>query len=149
MWSIIFVLLACTQCGHAVVLDRNQLATWYPEYLTETSFPIGSRNSPENITSISTGTFTGLSQLKYLSLFNSELTSLDTYIFNGLNGLQKLDLSSNHLTSLDAFIFNGLSQLQRLYLYSNNLTSLDTFIFSGAVSNKVIKPGLLFNLLYS
>ena len=68
MWSsFLFVLLMLSaQSGRAIVLDRNQLATWEPNYLTETKFFFYNRQ----ITSISTGTFTGLSQLQKLDLKN-------------------------------------------------------------------------------
>ena len=77
------------------------------------------------ITSISTGTFTGLTQLTTLLLYSNQLTSLDPSIFNGLTKLRRLDLDQNQLTSLDASIFKGLSQLESLSLNNNNFTSLE------------------------
>ena len=79
MWAFLFVLFICSQSGHGVVLDRNQLAIWYPNYLTNTEFNLYSRQ----IASISTGTFTGLSQLQLLYLNYNQLKSLDPSIFNG------------------------------------------------------------------
>ena len=103
MWTILFFILICTQSGHAVILDRDQLKTWIPTYLTTTQFDLDSRQ----ITYISNGTFTGLSHLKGLSLQNNTLTLLDASIFNGLSQLQLLYLISNKFTSLDRFIFNA------------------------------------------
>ncbi len=72
MWSFLFVLLLVyVPSDHAIVLDRNQLATWYPNYLTNTEFNLYSRQ----IASISTGTFTGLSQLQLLYLNYNQLKS--------------------------------------------------------------------------
>ena len=83
MWSLLFVLLLLNaQSGHAVVLDRNQLAAWYPNYLTSTSFALHSRQ----ITSISIGTFTGLNKLKKLDLPYNHLKSLDASIEQKLVG---------------------------------------------------------------
>jgi Leucine-rich repeat (LRR) protein len=95
MQLILFVLLSYAHCGHGVVLDKNQLESWYPNYLTSPSFDLASRQ----INSISNGTF------------------------NGLNQLQELNLDNNQLNYLDPSIFNGLSQLERLYLYGNQLNS--------------------------
>ena len=98
MWmSFIFVLLILdTQSGHAVVLNRNQLASWYPNYLTDYQFNLNSRQ----ITSISTGTFTGLSQLQVLWLNNNNLISLDRNIFIGLLNLEIVNLRSNPISIL-------------------------------------------------
>jgi Leucine-rich repeat (LRR) protein len=84
MWSSFFIfvlLLLSAHSGHGVVLDKNQLAVWYPNYLTAFEFNLNYRQ----ITSISSGTFTGLSQLQRLYLYNNQLTSLDASIFNGLS----------------------------------------------------------------
>ena len=136
--SFLFVLLLLSaQSGHSVVLDRDQLAAWYPDYLTDTLFYLAGRQ----ITSISTGTFTGLTQLQRLNLFNNLLTSLDASIFNGLSQLRVLELTANQLTSLDAFIFNGLTQLQQLWLQNNNIISLDRNIFVGLLNLEEVYLG--------
>ncbi len=84
------LLLVCTQSGgHAIVLDRNQLATWYPNYLTSPSLYLNS----QQITSISSDTFTELSQFQGLYLDSNQFTSLDASIFNGLNQLEALLLN--------------------------------------------------------
>ena len=59
MWLMLFALLVCAQSGHAIVLDRNQLAAWIPNYLTDYQFYL----IYLQIESISAGTFNGLSQL--------------------------------------------------------------------------------------
>ena len=122
MWmSFLFVLLLLSaHNGNAVVLNRNQLASWYPNYLTSTSFDFYNRQ----ITSISTGTFTGLSQLQELNLQSNQLTSLDASIFNGLSQLQRLYLHYNNLISLDRNIFIGLLNLETVYLGSNPISLL-------------------------
>jgi Leucine-rich repeat (LRR) protein len=137
MWmSFIFVLFVIfAQSGHAIVLDRDQLAAWYPNYLTETSINLYSRQ----ITSISTGTFTGLSQLQKLDLSGNQFESLDAYSFDVLSQLQELDLSGNSLTSLNPSIFNGLSQLLELNLGFNQITSLAPSIFQGLSQLRLVR----------
>jgi hypothetical protein len=71
MWCFLLVLFICAENGHAIVLDRNQFTAWYPDYLTDTEFNLNYRQ----ITSISSGTFTGLSQLKRLDLNENQLKS--------------------------------------------------------------------------
>jgi Leucine-rich repeat (LRR) protein len=86
MWKsfLSVLLLLSAQSGNAVVLDRNKLAAWYPKYLNDTYLYLGNRQ----ITSISTGTFTSLSQLQGLYLASNQLSSLDPSIFNGLSQLK-------------------------------------------------------------
>ena len=107
MWKLFFVILVSAQSGHAIALNRSQLIVWINNYLSENYFDLNSRQ----ITSISTGTFTGLSQIQYLYLSSNQLTSLDASIFNGLFRIQVLTLNNNQFASLDKSIFKGLSQL--------------------------------------
>jgi Leucine-rich repeat (LRR) protein len=121
MWSFLFVpLLLSAQSGRAVVLDRNQLASWIPNYLTDYQFYL----IYLQIESISAGTFTGLSQLKQLSLQSNQLNSIEASILNGLSQLQYLELSYNNLISLDRNIFVGLLNLEEVYLGSNPISQL-------------------------
>ena len=60
MLTLFFVLFVCVPNGHAVLLDRNQLAIWIPDFLTETEYILDSRK----ITLISNDTFNGLNQLQ-------------------------------------------------------------------------------------
>ena len=128
MWKLflIYALAIFSRDVQAVVLNRNQLSTWCPDYLTNTTFNLVSRQ----ITTISTDTFTGLTQLQWLFLSDNELASLDASLFSGLSQLHRLFLENNQLTSLDASIFNGLSQVYMLSLKRNQLTYLDTSLFN-------------------
>ena len=63
MWSLFIVVLVCAQSCQAVVLDRNQLASWYPNYLTSTSFDLDSRQP----TSTSADTLTDLGSIKRMA----------------------------------------------------------------------------------
>ena len=116
MWIYLFVLFVSAQSDHAVILDRDQLEAWYPNYLTETKFGLNARQ----ITSISNDTFNGLSKLQELYLNYNQLNKLDSYIFNGLIHLEGLYLGSNMLTSLDASFSNDLSQLKILHSCSDD-----------------------------
>ena len=110
MWSILLVTLTIAYEAdvlNAIILDRNQLIAWYPNYLHANAFSLQRRQ----ITSISADTFIGLSQLKELDLQYNQLSTLEASIFAGLSGLQKLSLRYNQLTSVDPSTFSELSQL--------------------------------------
>ena len=85
----------------------------------------------KGITSLSSGDFAELSNLKYLYLGINQLSSLPEDIFDGLSNLQYLLLGGNDLNSLPEDIFAELSDLQYLYLNNNNLSSLPEDIFAG------------------
>ncbi|TGG93091.1 MAG: hypothetical protein ERJ67_04885, partial [Aphanocapsa feldmannii 277cV] len=85
--------------------------------------------SSKGITSLSSGDFDGLSNLRFLHLYNNNLSSLPEDIFAGLSKLNTLWLYSNELSSLPENIFAGLSKLRVLYLHKNELSSLPENIF--------------------
>ena len=90
--------------------------------------------SEQNITTLKSGDFDGLSALDSLALYKNELTSLPANIFSELSVLSRLDLGSNDLSSLPSDLFSDLSSLSWLSLSFNKLGSLPTGIFSGASS---------------
>ena len=85
----------------------------------------------ENIRSLKSGDFAGLSELKSLKLSRNHLTTLPADIFSGLAKLESISLSSNELESLSAGAFAGLTELKYLYLSYNELASLPAGVFSG------------------
>ena len=90
--------------------------------------------SEQNITSLKSGDFDGLSSLDSLALYKNELSSLPADLFPELSSLSRLDLGSNDLSSLPADLFSELSSLTWLSLSFNKLSSLPTGIFSGLSS---------------
>ena len=85
----------------------------------------------KGITSLNSGDFDGLSNLKDLYLNRNDLSSLPEDIFDGLSNLEALYLTRNDLSSLPEDTFDGLSKLQNLYLNQNDLSSLPEDIFDG------------------
>ena len=93
-------------------LGENQLST-----LPESLF-----NGLDQLT-FGEGTFSELSQLTSLVLFENHLSILDKGVFTGLNLLTSLDLSNNQLSMLSEDMFSDLSQLQSLFLNGNYLNT--------------------------
>ena len=105
-----------------VVLDRNQLKKWYPNYAKATVFAL----DQHAITFIQNDTFTSLHQVEHLWLDFNNLTSLTPCLFNDLTNLVELTLGSNNINRLNSSqTFTGLVKLRMLYLDDNHLTQID------------------------
>ena len=85
----------------------------------------------ENITTLKSDDFVGLSALTSLRLDYNDLTTLPNGIFDGLSALKHLNLIGNQFTTLPDGIFDGLSSLTNLRLASNRLNNLPSGIFDG------------------
>ena len=81
------------------------------------------------ITTLKSGDFSGLSNLRFLHLADNELRALPDGIFDNLTSLQILYLYSNRVSELPVGIFDNLTELQILYLYSNRVSELPVGIF--------------------
>ena len=81
-----------------------------------------------------TNAFTGLSELRALSLSRNELAELPESVFSDLSSLENLWLYRNRLTDLPAGLFSGLSALRTLSLSGNHLDSLPDGLFSDLVA---------------
>ena len=101
MYEYLFVFLLNFIVINSIVLDRNLLASWYPDYETRGDLPLDNRN----ITSI----------------------ALDT--FQNLTNIQSLDLSVNNLNDLYDFTFKDLINVEQLYLKTNNISNLKLVYF--------------------
>ena len=85
----------------------------------------------DNIQSLQSGDFSGLTALDKLWLNDNDLTSLPAGVFSDLDALKSLDLHDNDLTSLRADVFSGLTELTYLSLSGNALSTLpDADVFS-------------------
>ncbi len=76
-------------------LNRSNLATICGCDLMQSSY-ISLRF--RNITTIDPATFTGLTSLQVLELYNNEISSIDPATFKGLTSLRWLSLSSNQIS---------------------------------------------------
>ncbi|KJE96673.1 TKL protein kinase, variant 2 [Capsaspora owczarzaki ATCC 30864] len=82
------------------------------------------------ITNIHASAFTGLSALTILDLFGNELTSLSANTFTSLTALTQLFLSGNRFTIVPTSVFTGLNALTQLDLYNNQFTSIPANAFT-------------------
>ena len=80
--------------------------------------------SEKGITTLKSGDFSGLSNLRHLNLVDNELSALPDGIFDDLTGLQELSLFDNRISRLPDDIFDNLSGLQSLSLSGNGLSEL-------------------------
>ena len=68
------------------------------------------------ITTVTLGSFQGLTKLTYLHLGANGITSLGQISWEGLHALESLDLHLNGITSVGIDAFAGLSHLTFLYV---------------------------------
>ena len=93
----------------------------------------------QNINSLKSGDFSGLSSLQRLDLRQNQLSELPKGIFDGLSELEYLDLSQNQLAGLPRGAFAGLAALQELRLEINRLDRLPEDIYAGLSSLKRLR----------
>ena len=81
-------------------------------------------SSESSILALKVGDFSGLSELRRLSLINNSLTTLDNNVFVGMSKLKALEVSGSNISDIHAGAFGGLDSLSALSLEDNNITSL-------------------------
>ncbi len=119
--TLIILLVTVTVIECQVILNRNQLATWIPSYLTATTMDL----TFKKISLIDTATFSGLSILQALYLHYNLLTNIDSNTFSGLTNLYFLRLAWNQISFIDSQTFSKLKNLKSLWLNKNLLTCLN------------------------
>ena len=95
------------------------------------SFTASLELAGENIASLKSGDFAGLSNLLTLDLSRNTFTTLPANVFSGLASLNSLKVANGELSSIDARAFSGLTALEVLKLDTNDLDSLPGTVFSG------------------
>ena len=111
------------------VMPREVLAGWSSPAIDDlngtgrfdwTTTPTETLRLPYNqISSIESGDFSGLTNLTELYLHENQLTSIEAGDFSGLTNLTKLDLSSAGVASIESGAFSGLTNLTELRLEGN------------------------------
>ena len=91
------------------------------------------------ITSLKSGDFAGLTNLKRLWLYQNQLQTLPADVFAGLTRLEVLYLGSNPLQTLPAGVFAGLTRLRELELHGNELQTLPAGVFAGLSSLRYLR----------
>ncbi len=82
------------------------------------------------LSSIESGDFTGLTSLTFLDLENNHISSIESSDFTGLTSLTSLHLEENQISSIESGAFSGLTALWMLLLGDN--TSMTTLNMEGA-----------------
>ena len=94
-----------------------------------------------DLTALPAGIFSGLGALDTLELQDNRIANLPSNVFASLTSLESLLLSNNRLSGLPANVFSGLAELQTLELEGNRLSSLPDGVFSGLESLSSLKLG--------
>ena len=134
--SFILGLIIATAClshvveAQGVILNREQLAEWIPDYATQTKIDL----SYKSIAYIDPHTFNELTNLTYLNLNNNQITNLTIGTFDSLANLDTLWLGANWINDLNSQLFAKLKLLSTLYLSSNRLTSVARGVFDSLVN---------------
>ncbi len=89
------------------------------------------RLNGNSISSIESGDFSGLASLTYLGLDDNQISSIESDDFNDLPNLAGLDLYGNQISSIEADDFSGLTNLRSLHLRNNQISSIEADAFSG------------------
>ncbi|XP_060633537.1 amphoterin-induced protein 2 [Anolis sagrei] len=106
------------------ILDHD----WMPVLLEKMTTLIVSHNS---IALISPGSFSMMTNVKYLDLSSNNLRSLGGPVFQELRVLEVLLLYNNHIAQVDSAAFGGIHKLQKLYLSYNALTHFPIDLYIG------------------
>ncbi|CAH0383114.1 unnamed protein product [Bemisia tabaci] len=78
--------------------------------------------------------FSGLKNLKYLQITDSNLREIDWEWFDDLKSLEILSLANNQIEYIPDFTFHALKNLRILVLTNNNIQSLISTSFAGLLS---------------
>jgi hypothetical protein len=73
------------------------------------------------LSSIESGDFSGLSNLTTLDLWGNQISSIESGDFSELTSLTSLQLAINQISSIESGAFSGLANLEMLYLGNNQL----------------------------
>uniref|UniRef100_A0A8C5MQQ3 Adhesion molecule with Ig like domain 2 n=1 Tax=Leptobrachium leishanense TaxID=445787 RepID=A0A8C5MQQ3_9ANUR len=120
---------------------------WFPTLLDKLHTLILNNNA---VSSISSGSFSTIPNVKYLDLSSNHLKSLSNPVFQELKMLEVLMLYNNQLTHIDSGAFGGLHKLQKLYLSHNSLIHfpLDLYVGRSKLADLVLLD-LSYNSLQS
>lgn len=110
---------------------------WFPVMFEKLHTLILNHNT---ISSISSGSFSTLRNVRYLDLSSNNLRTLSNPVFQELKMLEELLLYNNQLTNIDSGAFGGLHKLQKLYLSYNALAHfpLDLYVGRNKLSELVV-----------
>lgn len=90
------------------------------------------------LTNLSSHTFIGRKNMKYLYLNHSHIVNIANRTFNGLTMLQVIHLEHNEIQALHGFEFEHLSGLRELHLHHNRITSIHNATFANLRSLEIL-----------
>jgi hypothetical protein len=93
----------------------------------------------EQLSSIESGDFTGMTDLEELDLRSNQLSSIESGDFSGLTKLTQLWLDDNQISSIEAGAFSGLTNLTYLNLDGNQISSIESGDFSELANLRVLE----------
>ncbi|MBN1855077.1 MAG: leucine-rich repeat domain-containing protein [Pirellulales bacterium] len=82
------------------------------------------------ISSIESGSFIELTNLRSLLLYSNNIASIESGAFNGLTNLTQLHMYDNQITSIESGAFSELSKLTKLDLSHNQILRIEPYNFS-------------------
>ncbi|XP_067131001.1 protein toll-like [Centruroides vittatus] len=107
-----------------IFLNYNQIEHLPPNLLRNNKLLTKFWCCCNKISTLPTGIFDGLSELRELDFWGNQLENLPKNVFQSLSSLEELNLSTNRLTFLHENIFLPLTRLTLLDLSYNNLTTI-------------------------
>ncbi|NXF86085.1 AMGO2 protein, partial [Eubucco bourcierii] len=120
------------KCMKRLDLSYNRIGVlepeWVPVLFEKLNTLIINHNS---ISSIITGSFSAIPNLKYLDLSSNNLKTLGSPVFQELRALEILLLYNNQIAQIDSSAFGGLYKLQKLYLSYNSLSHFPLDLYTG------------------
>ncbi|XP_041351781.1 toll-like receptor Tollo [Gigantopelta aegis] len=122
------------------VYDRihcdNRLLTEVPE-----NIPLSATHlylNDNEMLSLTSGRFSGLSEVRHLYLNNSGVTHIGHGVFSGMDKLEGLFLNHNMIFELLNGSFNGLRKLKELHLENNRISYIEENTFSMLINLKFL-----------
>ncbi len=109
--------LSETDCSAVTTADLNGIT--------------GTLRVGNNLSSVQSDDFEGLTSLVQLNLFDNDLTELPSGVFDGLSSLTHLRIYNNDLTTLPDGVFAETTSLANIRLNNNQLDWLPPDLFEG------------------
>lgn len=114
-------------CTGSFVDCRDRGLTEIPDYLPPDATEL--RMEQNRITRIPAGAFENMHRLRRIDLSNNQIVSIDSEAFKGLSTLNTLVVYGNKITELPLGVFSGLTSLQLLLLNRNKISCVPVETF--------------------
>ena len=120
--SILVIFLTSFNLSNSAILNRGWLEYWYPNYKTVSKIDL----TRYDIDTVDPNTFIDLNNVNELYLTSNQISKIDDVsTFSGLLNLKILSLANNSLFLLNQNIFVGLINLEIIYLGNNPISETE------------------------